>query len=133
MDAKSKAAFINSVAAGDQKPCPKCNQLNSASAKFCRFCGQKLEENAQAAPEPVKVPEPAAAPEPVKVPEPAAAPEPVKVPEPAAAPEPVQTPSSAPVFETVEERNEPVSVFAEGLPDWNIEPPQIMVRRKRAK
>ena len=121
MDAKSKAAFINSVAAGDQKPCPKCNQLNSASAKFCRFCGQKLEENAQAAPEPVKVPEPAAAPEPVKVPEPAAA------------PEPVQTPSSAPVFETVEERNEPVSVFAEGLPDWNIEPPQIMVRRKRAK
>lgn len=103
MDAKSKAAFINSVAAGDQKPCPKCNQLNSASAKFCRFCGQKLEENAQAAPEPVKVPEP------------------------------VQTPSSAPVFEPVEERNEPVSVFAEGLPDWNIEPPQIMVRRKRAK
>lgn len=23
------------------------------------------------------------------------------------------------------------SIFAEGLPDWDIEPPQVMVRRKR--
>lgn len=28
---------------------------------------------------------------------------------------------------------EEVSVFAQGLPEWNIEPPQVMVRRKKAK
>ncbi len=25
---------------------------------------------------------------------------------------------------------EPKNVFAQGLPDWNIEPPQVVVRRK---
>lgn len=25
---------------------------------------------------------------------------------------------------------EPNNVFAQGLPDWNIEPPQVMVRRR---
>ena len=28
---------------------------------------------------------------------------------------------------------EPVSVFAEGLPSWDIVPPQLLVRRKRQK
>ena len=28
---------------------------------------------------------------------------------------------------------EPKSVFAEGLPEWTIEPPQVVVRRKRSR
>ncbi len=28
---------------------------------------------------------------------------------------------------------EPMSVFAEGLPSWDIVPPQLLVRRKRQK
>ena len=33
----------------------------------------------------------------------------------------------------VEEYKEPVSVFAQGLPSWDVVPPQIMVRRKKKK
>ena len=32
-----------------------------------------------------------------------------------------------------EEYKEPVSVFAQGLPSWDVVPPQIMVRRKKKK
>ena len=47
------------------------------------------------------------------------------------------TTNSAPAFATVAEEAapvvekyvEPVSVFAEGLPSWDIVPPQVMVRR----
>ena len=28
---------------------------------------------------------------------------------------------------------EPVSVFAEGLPSWDVVPPRLLVRRKRQK
>ena len=45
-------------------------------------------------------------------------------------------PAFAPATEPVEEAKaapvkyvEPVNVFAQGLPDWSIEPPQVMVRR----
>ncbi len=46
--------------------------------------------------------------------------------------------TNAPAFEQVKEQEAPVqtskyvepnNVFAEGLPDWSIEPPQVMVRR----
>ena len=44
------------------------------------------------------------------------------------------TPAFAPASETVEEKSstkyvEPSSVFAQGLPSWSLEPPQVMVRR----
>lgn len=47
--------------------------------------------------------------------------------------------ANEPVFEQVKEAEssahiyqyvEPNNVFAEGLPEWNIEPPQVMVRRR---
>ena len=41
--------------------------------------------------------------------------------------QPAFAPAPAP-----EPEAEEISVFAEGLPDWNIEPPQIVVRRKRS-
>lgn len=52
----------------------------------------------------------------------------------------LQTPQAdAPAFEQVKEKKtsarasryvEPNHVFAEGLPEWSIEPPQVMVRRR---
>lgn len=51
---------------------------------------------------------------------------------------PAKPQNSAPVSENATEASvhakavkyvEPGNVFAQGLPDWNIEPPQVMVRR----
>ena len=159
MDAKSKANFINSVAGGQGIPCPNCNTLNEADSKFCIACGtpltQKKPENVVpfATAEPVQepTPTPAAAPsqekEPVPAAEPSQQPFPTAEPsqqQPFAAAEPSRPPvrprpvqsrtkqaeqpkSAAPTEKYVE----PVSVFAEGLPSWDIEPPQVVVRRKR--
>lgn len=95
MDAKSKANFINSVAAGASVTCPKCSTANKSDSKYCISCGTDLSapRNAQ---------------------------------------------NSTPAFEQVKEPKspenasnyvEPKSVFAEGLPEWTLEPPQVMVRR----
>lgn len=91
MDAKSKANFINAVAAGETVPCPKCSASNKPDSKFCISCGADMSA----------------------------------------------TTNSAPAFATVAEEAvpvaekyvEPVSVFAEGLPSWDVVPPQVMVRR----
>lgn len=159
MDAKSKANFINSVAGGQGIPCPNCNTLNEADSKFCIACGtpltQKKPENVVpfATAEPVQepTPTPAAAPsqekEPVPAAEPSQQPFPTAEPsqqQPFAAAEPSRPPvrprpvqsrtkqaeqpkSAAPTEKYVE----PESVFAEGLSSWDIEPPQVVVRRKR--
>lgn len=51
---------------------------------------------------------------------------------------PQNSQESTPAFEQVKDTEtpaktfkyvEPNTVFAEGLPDWSIEPPQVMVRR----
>ena len=89
--------------------------------------------------EPVKKEEPAPAFEPVKKVEPAPAFEPVKKVETAPAFEPVKKVEPAPAFEPVKKTEikrdvvyqEPESVFAKGLPDWDMVPPQVMVRRKK--
>ena len=93
MNAKSKADFINAVAAGTVIPCPKCGTSNVSDVKFCTACGAELnvpqeKQNSTPAFAPVK--------------------------------EPIVT------AETVESND----VFAQGLPEWSIEPPQVMVRRR---
>lgn len=91
MDAKSKANFINSVAAGTNIPCPKCGASNKADIKFCISCGEEI-----------------------------------------VVPQSTNAPAFAPAQETPEKVTkyvEPRSAFAEGLPAWSIEPPQVMVRR----
>ena len=144
MNARSKADFINSVAGG-MIPCPNCQKLNEPDSKFCEACGTRLvkpeEPKPEATPafEPVKKVEPAPAFEPVKKVEPAPAFEPVKKEEPAPAFEPVKKVEPAPAFEPVKKTeikqevvyHEPESVFAKGLPDWDMVPPQVMVRRKK--
>lgn len=96
MDAKSKADFINSVAAGEMVSCPICGKPNKIDNKFCIVCGAELKVSKNAAPD-------------------------------------------VPAFESVKEASpekkkakyvEPNNVFAQGLPEWSIEPPQIMVRRR---
>lgn len=150
MDAKMRANFINQVAGGQKVPCPSCNTLNDADARFCIGCGKKLEAPApseapaaptKAAPTPV-APAPAAptpaAPAPV-------APIPV-APTPAApafnqakkaapaAPVPKREAPKKRVFNfaepDMEEYDDSVSVFAQGLPAWDMVPPQVVVRRK---
>ena len=132
MNARSKADFINSVAGG-MIPCPNCQKLNEPDSKFCEACGTRLVKPEE--------PKPEATPafEPVKKVEPTPAFEPVKKVEPAPAFEPVKKVEPAPAFEPVKKTeikqevvyHEPESVFAKGLPDWYMVPPQVMVRRKK--
>ncbi len=156
MDAKSKANFINSVAGGQGIPCPNCNTLNEADSRFCIACGTPLSpkkpENAVpfAAAEPSQEPTQEAASPQEPTPTPAAEPSQEPVPEAASSrqPFPAAEPSRPPVRpRPVQARPkqaeqpkpaaptvkyiEPESVFAEGLPSWDIEPPQVVVRRKR--
>lgn len=97
MDAKSKASFINSVAAGRVVPCPKCNTANKPESKFCISCGAAL-----SAPIAKK-----------------------NVPAFSNAPDDSQQNNKK-----VTKYVEPTSVFADGLPSWDIVPPQVMVRRR---
>ena len=116
MDAKSRANFINSVAGGENIPCPKCGKLNKLGSNFCTTCGnplvKKQEENNVPFVPVKKQEEVEKSTKEVK--------ELVKE-----VKEPVK------IFQTVVEDDEPESVFAQGLPEWSIEPPQVMVRRKR--
>lgn len=100
MDAKSKANFINSVANGQVVPCPVCGAQNAPDSKFCISCGSELAAGSAARAE-----------------------------------------NAAPAFQTVADDSsrsevnmgkykEPESVFADGLPSWDIVPPQVMVRRR---
>lgn len=115
MDAKSKANFINSVAAGQSVPCPKCGRENKAGSKFCVSCGTPLAAAAPADNAPVSKPasEPAKPAEPAKAEKPAesATPfQPVKPSEPAKPPvqaaassaQPQNAASSASPFKSVE-------------------------------
>ena len=137
MYATSKANFINSVAVGQTVPCPECGAGNKPGSKFCTTCGAKIEG-------PVQAKAPAFTP---------VADEQTPAFKPAAeqkvsafAPVAEQT---TPAFTTVTDaatpafasvNTEPVSVaaqeaeqvsaFAEGLPAWDVIPPQIVVRRR---
>ena len=123
MDAKSRANFINSVGGGQQVPCPGCGALNKADSRFCITCGTPMGQAAvQEQTEDPIVQEQAAE----------AAPKmpfaPVKKDE----TKKVRIEKSAPKPVPVEEPEE-VSVFAEGLPSWDIVPPQVVVRRKKKR
>lgn len=110
MDAKSKADFINSVAAGTVIPCPKCGTANESDSKFCISCGAEL-----STPQTPQADAPAF--------------EQVKEKETPAKETPVQETSAKVTPAQVSKYVEPNNVFAEGLPEWSIEPPQVMVRR----
>lgn len=135
MDAKMRANFINSVAGSQKIPCPSCNTLNNAGSNFCITCGAKLEST----PPTTSINENAYAVDRQKIVCPSCntlnesdssfciacgtkLKNIVKKPE-----KKMAFNFVAPV---VEEAEEPISVFAQGLPAWDIVPPQIMVRKK---
>ena len=111
--------------------CPDCGTRNP-SGKFCRTCGKRLEEPVAEAPAFAPAEEEPAA----EVPAFALAAEEPAAEVPAFAPateEPVaETPAFAPAAaeEIAEVEPEMKPVFAEGLPEWTIEPPQMMIRRR---
>jgi outer membrane biosynthesis protein TonB len=137
MDAKTRANFINSIASGQKIACPNCNTLNAPDAHFCFSCGTSLsgknvnEDESlkeQSEPEPV-VTAPKEESEPV-----------ITAPEEESEPAPVVTApkkqtAAKPAFKMASpapvEEPEEISVFAQGLPAWDIVPPQVMVRRKK--
>ena len=118
MDAKSKANFINSVASGQKVPCPVCNALNEPDSLFCFSCGTKLEKKASTN---ETLPFRTAAP--------------VQQSAPIQQSAPVQKAAPKQVFQIASpvliEEPEETSVFAEGLPAWDMLPPQVAVRRNK--
>ena len=149
MDAKFRANFINSIAGGKKVPCPECNTLNEPGSRFCESCGTPLVQKAPVVEEtPFELVKEEPAFEPIEE-KPAF--EPVTE-EPAFEPaeekpafEPAEEkPAFTPIKKKPEVKKEPAkvkpapvvyeeepSVFAQGLPEWDIVPPQVVVRRKR--
>ena len=125
MDAKERASFINSVGNTTEntaknaaeniadntagKKCPKCGAENVEEAMFCASCGTPLHEKSQKA----AMTEPAFQSVQEKV------------------QQPVQEVPQEKVQQPVQEvSQEPESAFAKGLPEWDMVPPQVMIRRK---
>ncbi len=140
MNIKSKANFINAVAGGQKIPCPTCNTLNKSDALFCISCGTKLpvnrakgnkeetmdlkEDRLQGSQRIIH--------EPVEVA--------VSTGESDnSVRKNLQTVSEnkrqafRPVVSADSAEEGQISVFAQGLPAWDVVPPQIMVRRKMGR
>ena len=149
MDARSKASFINAVADGQLLVCPNCQFGNPLDSRFCIKCGHQLKENkpVDTAPAFASVEEtPAVSQSPAftsveETPAVSQSPAFASVEEtPAVSQSPafasVEEKSSkikAPAFVSVpivQEEEEPKSAFAQGLPEWSLEPPMMVVRRK---
>ncbi|MBQ3055588.1 MAG: hypothetical protein IJC88_05735 [Oscillospiraceae bacterium] len=101
MDVNGKTEVINSVASSEIIPCPRCGTSNIPENQFCISCGSALPAST--------------------------------------APKEDAPESEAPAFAPLEESEtpepekeyvEPNNIFAQGLPDWSIEPPQVLVRRR---
>ena len=134
MDARSKASFVNAVADGQLLVCPNCQFGNPLDSRFCIKCGHQLKENkpVDTAPAFASVEEtPAVSQSPAftSVEEtPAVSQSPAF-----AAVEEKAAKTKAPAFASVpvvQEEEEPKSAFAQGLPEWSLEPPMMVVRRK---
>ena len=134
MDARSKASFINAVADGQLLVCPNCQFGNPLDSRFCIKCGHQLKENkpVDTAPAFASVEEtPAVSQSPAftSVEEtPAVSQSPAF-----ASVEETPAVSQSPAFASVpvvQEEEEPKSAFAQGLPEWSLEPPMMVVRRK---
>ena len=136
-------------------------QPDKQGFRFCTVCGNKLDEAESTKSSDPVTPQPAAAPAQSKAAgqQPAAPAQDVQrnmgknASQVAPAFEPAKKTAAAPIRKDpliqskpvrkkmafnfaepeVEEYQEPVSVFAQGLPSWDVVPPQIMVRRKKKK
>lgn len=120
---QTNANFVDAVANGQEKACPQCGAKNQGEANNCEACGVSLTAG-----------EPAFAPVALdNTPKEEAAPAFA----PAVKEESSENKEAAPAFAPVEQKPEkpyvePESVFAQGLPAWSLEPPQVVVRRHGA-
>lgn len=101
MSVNSTAELVNAAASGKVKICRKCEAQNEPNASFCTTCGEKFEETTSSMPF-------------------------QSIDETAATDNTVMEKKL-----NIKSFDEQKSVFAEGLPAWSIEPPQVMVRRKK--
>lgn len=152
MDAKSKAQFINSVTGGQKKTCSTCGAVNDLDAKFCYECGTSFENSVSAEEEPAVEPVEVESVEkkPEETPQVPFAPvdekkdteekvnaKDEKVKEAFSAIEKTpdekseNTPGEEAAPKKVIKYVEVKPAFAEGLPEWDIVPPQVVVRRVR--
>ena len=141
MNPKMRANFINSVASGQKIICPSCNTLNDADSSFCMTCGTKLEGAVTTTDESSSQPafnstsEATANKQSTQL-----AFNTVNESNKVSNDKKLETTKSVTakrafnfVEPDVEEIEEPVSAFAQGLPSWDIVPPHVMVRRKPKK
>lgn len=129
--------------------CPKCKAVNDPGSKFCFSCGALIEQAAvpgEAAPKGKPIPKAESRAEMENVPGRDRVSETDHLPKidnasrAGKASRVVHMPNAEGISKTqnipipaVEVNDEPESVFAEGLPSWSVEPPVIMVRRRRKK
>lgn len=111
MDAKSKMSFINSIkdTTGNEQVCPKCGNGNKADCKFCVRCGTELSQitqNMNSLDNKTSEIKPTETTALKKA-------------------ETVSTEKHKPEKKYVEPKN----TFAQGLPEWSLEPPMVVVRR----
>ena len=102
MSAKAKIDFINSVANGKKTSCPNCNSVIEQGTEFCTVCGAKLEFKSSSESS-----------------------RNLSLSKDNGTGFDVINPSKQTSIEA------PKGIFAEGLPEWNLEPPQVVVRRRR--
>lgn len=112
MNARLRANFINSVADTTKIPCPRCQQLNESDSKFCFSCGTTLlPESKNTENQGISL---------------KSQPDGGQI---HAAT--LQAFAAEEVISSPDQKEE--SVFAQGLPAWNLVPPQVPVRRIRRK
>lgn len=104
MQGKTETDLINAAAAGKIKVCPNCQASNDVNAQCCTTCGSEFDMN--------EAPRGAT---------------------PFAPVDEMAATAESRVNGKVSARQErrASGVFAEGLPMWTLEPPQVVVRRKR--
>lgn len=130
MNAKYRNDFIKTPANEANIPCPACGKFNNPEDGFCIFCGEDLPVSKR-----VQNNVPAFAPT-----DESSGKE-TSVKESSDNELPVETEKAEfYVLKTTQGDNkssvkdvkyvEPNNVFAQGLPDWSIEPPQVVVRRR---
>lgn len=127
MNVMDRVNFINSVASGEVVICPSCGAQNKSGDTFCLTCGERLaskKQNSGSASSSQTAD---------KSQETGSLPASGEVAFKQVEDIPQKQGSKIPLAQVAEipQEPEPIAVFAQGLPEWNIEPPQVFVKRRK--
>lgn len=128
MTVKAKVDFINAVANGSKIPCPECESENKPEARFCTICGTALVKPEVKGNKPDSTTVAKEAPQSVA----AKSVQPLIMPKKNSETPIIPKPKAEP-REVIPSDFEEQSAFANGLPPWTLEPPQILVKRRNLK